>query len=164
MNKSKVHIKHGSILALILIILYVILNITGWYANDIASYSIYPGIIILIIVFCFQYKKVQEKVASFANIFAHGFKVACVAALLMIVWNILAAKIIFKENVDKIFEERKKEMIAQGMDKADLEKQVAFEQKNYVLLTISSTLFLYGVTGVVGSMLGAALAKKNKPD
>ena len=164
MNKSKVHIKHGLILALIVIILSVIMNITGWYANDIASYSIYPAIIILIIIFCFQYKKVQDKAASFANIFAHGFKTACVAALMMIVWNLFSTKVLFKENADKIFEERKTEMIAQGADNSDVEKQAAFAQQNYVLLTISSTLLLYGVTGVVGSLLGAALAKKNKPD
>lgn len=164
MNKSKLHIKHGLILGLIVIIISAIMNITGWYTNDIASYAMYPVIIILIIIFCFQYKKIQKTVASFSNIFAHGFKTACVAALLMIAWNLLSTKIIFKENADKIFEERKTEMIAQGMKDADIEKQTAFAQQNYVLLTVSSTLLLYGVTGVVGSLLGAALAKKNKPD
>ncbi len=164
MNHTKVHIKHGVLLAIVVIIINVIMNLTGLYASDIVSYSLYPAIIILIIIACFHYKKIHRTGTGFANVFAHGFKTACVAALIMIGWNLLSTKIIFKENADKIFEDRKTEMVTQGLDKEMIEKQAAFAQENYVLLTISSTLLLYAVTGVVGSLLGAALAKNNKPD
>ena len=100
MDKSKVHIKHGLWIALIVICISVIVNIFGLYKIDAVSYSMYVVIIVLLIIFCFQYKNLNRSTAGFANIFAHGFKTACVTALIIIIWNLLSAKIIFKDPIE----------------------------------------------------------------
>lgn len=162
MKEKKLHIKHGLYIAIILIVISFITNVTGTYDNPFVSYLIYPIIIAGIIIFCWQYAKQNNKNKSFSNIFSHGFKTACVTALIMIVWNLFSSTVIFKDNTEKMMNERKNEMVLQGQDEVFVEKQQQFAKDNYFLLTISSTLLFYAITGVVGSILGASLAPKNK--
>lgn len=161
MNKrSGTHIRDGALLAVFLIVLAVIYHLTGVYGNNYLSYLIYPLIVIAVIFFCFNYAK-RTGNARFSDVFGYGFKAICVTALIMVAWNILASQVIFPEHTTRLIAERQKELIEVGVPREEVEQQFSFSKKYFNVLTISSTLFMYAISGIVGALLAASLVKKN---
>ncbi len=151
----------GLIISLVLIILSVI----GYIANmDQQSWYKWLSVLIFcvgIIYACINFGKQSDDNVTFGNAFAYGFKTSAVVTCIMIVFLVVFI-LVFPEMKDKAMDIARKSMEEkQGMSAEQIETGLSFVRKSFMLFAILGSLFLYLVTGVIASLIGAAVTKKN---
>jgi hypothetical protein len=132
----------GIVLSLVIIVWSIVVYLTGLYMQ---TWSQYVGLVIMvggILYGVLNHGKEKNHEVTFGNLFGFGFKVAAVATCLVILYSILSNLSANQEQVEK------------GME--------MFE-KNYNLFIVIFIVFWYLVIGVITSLIGAAIAKKNPP-
>lgn len=156
--KETSHLSSGLNIAVILIVFSVILHFTNTYQDKMLNMLFYPIVILSMVLFCYIYGKKQKDKVSFNQIFSYGFKTICTTTLIMILWNILSMKYLFPEHTAQVMVQQAKEMQAQDSHI----RANPFEpfQQHFYTFTMSSTLLMFAITGLVGALLGAALGKR----
>ena len=125
------------------------------------SYAIFiGGIIYGNILFANQ----NENNVTFGNIFAHGFKTTAVVIVITVLYTVLSL-FIFPDMVDKIIEISRTAM-AKNPQMTDemIEQGIAMTKKLFLPFAIAGAIFFTGFFGAIGSLIGAAVAKKNPVD
>ena len=125
------------------------------------SYAIFiGGIIYGNILFANQ----NENNVTFGNIFAHGFKTTAVVIVITVLYTVLSL-FIFPDMVDKIIEISRTAM-AKNPQMTDemIEQGIAMTKKLFLPFAIAGAIFGTGFLGAIGSLIGAAVAKKNPVD
>jgi drug/metabolite transporter (DMT)-like permease len=151
----------GIVLSLILVVFTVVTYLTGLYTQ---SWAQYAGLVILFVgVFwaVLNHGKEKNHEVTFGNLFAFGFKVAAVAACIVIIYSILSGYI-FPDMKDKFIEIAKQKALQNPNANAEqVEKGMEMFAKNYNLFIIIGIIFWYLIIGIVTSLIAAAVAKKN---
>jgi len=151
----------GLILAAVLIIYTTILNFAGLETNQSLSWLTYLILVIGIIYFVFVYGKANNDDKTFGDLFAYGFKVSAVVAIILIVFLILF-NLIFPEFREKIYELTRQKLEEQGkLSEDQITSAIDLIRKFFWLGMIGGTAFLTALFGVIGGLIGAAIAKKN---
>ena len=125
------------------------------------SYAIFiGGIIYGNILFANQ----NNNDVTFGNIFAHGFKTTAVVIVITVLYTVLSL-FIFPDMVDKIIEISRTAM-AKNPQMTDemIEQGIAMTKKLFLPFAIAGAIFFTGFFGAIGSLIGAAVAKKNPVD
>lgn len=161
MEKTKGKLwEKGIIIALILIVLQLIIHFIGQEQN---SYVGSIGIILFVIAIIFMtitYSKEQNGQLTFGNLFAYGFKIAAIVTLLMIIWAVLAAKVVFPEMQDKMLQIQREAGLKKGATEEQINQGLEITKKFFLTFMIGGTLLSYAILGLIGSLLGAAFSKK----
>ena len=158
------HILKGAILGGISIIFSVIIYVFNLYTTQWLSFLSYAifigGIIYGNILFANQ----NENNVTFGNIFAHGFKTTAVVIVITVLYTVLSL-FIFPDMVDKIIEISRTAM-AKNPQMTDemIEQGIAMTKKLFLPFAIAGAIFFTGFFGAIGSLIGAAVAKKNPVD
>ena len=159
------HILKGAILGGISILFSIIIYVFNLYTTQWLSWISYAifigGIIYGNILFANQ----NENNVSFGNIFAHGFKTTAVVIVITVLYTVLALYVLFPDMVDKIIEISRTEM-AKNPKLTDemIEQGIAMTKKLFLPFAIAGAIFGTGFFGAIGSLIGAAVAKKNPVD
>ena len=158
------HILKGAILGGISILFSVIIYVFNLYTTQWLSFLSYAifigGIIYGNILFANQ----NNNDVTFGNIFAHGFKTTAVVIVITVLYTVLSL-FIFPDMVDKIIEISRTAM-AKNPQMTDemIEQGIAMTKKLFLPFAIAGAIFFTGFFGAIGSLIGAAVAKKNPVD
>jgi flagellar biosynthesis protein FlhB len=94
-------------------------------------------------------------------VFSHGFKITAVATVIMIVYSIIAMKLLFPDMTDMILEKTREELAKKNMSDDQVETTMNTTRKFMLPFMIGFMLLIFMIVGAVSSLIGAAVAKKN---
>lgn len=163
-KKPMTAVSKGLILALALIVLSVLTQILVSDLNQMQKFSWITYIIIIggIAWAGFSYAKDMNGNVTFGNVFSHGFKATAVMTVLTVLFTILSFTVIFPDLKDKMIEAARQQMISQGkLNDDQIEQALTMTRKFFMPFAIGGILLSYIILGAIGSLLGAAIAKKN---
>lgn len=152
----------GLIISLILIVIGLIIHFAGLghiKGLQLMQYLILGGGLIWS---CISYAKENNGNVTFGNTFAHGFKVTAAVTAIIAVYTFLAIKFIMPEMVDSAIAEAQKEMTKAATMSADqIEQALSMTRKFFLPFAIAGVIVGFLILGVIFSLIGAAVAKKN---
>lgn len=151
----------GTLIALVLIVFGLAIYFTGQTQNKALS-SI--GLVLYAVAIAYSaiyYAKQKNGNVTFGNAFADGFKTAAAATALFVVYTFLAFKFIMPDIIDLSMEEARKNMVEKKMSQDQIDQAINMTQKFFIPFAIGGALFIYLLVGVIASLIGAAIAKKN---
>jgi hypothetical protein len=154
-------IMKGVIISLLLIVISLIAYFTG---QEAASWNRWLGNLILfggILWACISYGRQLNNNVTFGNVFAHGFKVSAIVTLISIFFTIIFF-LIFPEIKEKALDAARTEMEKGGnMSDEQIDQGIALTRKFFYVFTIGILMFAYMIVGVIASLIGAAITKKD---
>jgi hypothetical protein len=151
----------GTLIALILIVLGLATYFTGQTQNKAVS-SI--GMVLYLVAIAYStilYAKQKNGNVTFGNAFADGFKTSAAATALFVVYTFIAFKFIMPDIVDLSMEEARKNLVEKKMPQEQIDAALGMTQKFFIPFAIGGALFIYLIVGLIASLIGAAIAKKN---
>ena len=159
------HIVKGAILGGFTILFSIIVYVFNLFAIQWLNWVSYAVIMGGIIYGNIVYANQNNNNVSFGNIFAHGFKTTAVVIVITVIYTLLALFVLFPDMVDKIIEMSRVEM-AKNPKLTDemIEQGIAMTKKLFLPFAIAGAIFGTGFLGAIGSLIGAAVAKKNPVD
>jgi hypothetical protein len=152
----------GLIISLVLIVFGLVVHFAG--LGQVKSLQLIQYIILGggLIWSCISYAKENNGNVTFGNTFAHGFKVTAAVTAIIAVYTFLAVKFIMPEMVDYAIDEARKEMTkAATMSSEQIEQAISMTRKFFLPFAIAGVIVGFLVLGVIFSLIGAAVAKKN---
>ena len=152
----------GLVISLILIVYGLIMYFTGQWLNKSLSWIQSLLLIAAIIVADTGFAKQMNGNVTFGNVFAHGFKTTAAIIVIMVVYSFLAVKFIYPEMIDAIMTQTKAEMDKKGtMSQEQIDQATGMVKKFFIPFMIGGIVLMFGICGAIGSLIGAAVAKKN---
>ena len=158
------HIIKGAILGGISILFSIIIYVFNLYTTQWLSWISYAILIGGIIYGNILFANQNDNNVSFGNIFAHGFKTTAVVIVISVLYTVLSL-FIFPDMVDKIIEISRTAM-AKNPQMTDemIDQAITMTKKLFLPFAIAGAIFGTGFLGAIGSLIGAAVAKKNPVD
>lgn len=159
--KNKNHLIFGLSGALITIVLFLI-----QYFMEIPMQNGFfrwlPMLILLgvVILGCINFSKINGGDVTFGEVFGNGFRITAIITVIAAIFFIIFVQI-FPEFKDRVIEEALTSGPRMGSEE-DMEKGVEMMRKNFSLLMVGGTIFWDLLLGVIGSLIGAAIAKKKQ--
>ena len=152
----------GVMIALVVIILGIVgyysgLGFSGWY-----NWVVNAIMIIAIIFSCVHFANQKEGYVTFGKVFLHGFVTSIVVTVIVLIYTIVAFKVLFPDMQEKIFEMQMAEMEKRGMGGDQMEQASSMMKKFFWPFLIMGVIFGNLIFGCIASLIGAAIAKKNK--
>ena len=161
-QKPITNVTAGLIIGAILIVFTLALQFAGIENNTSVGWFSYLIILGGIIVFIVLYGKAMDNQVSFGNLFSYGFKTTAVLTLVMILFTVIFF-LLFPDVKEKMFEVARQKMEERKDITPDqIESGVSLWKRMFWVFTIGGILLLYAIIGAIASLIGAAIAKKNK--
>jgi amino acid transporter len=161
-NRSYSPIASGLLISLLLIVVsMVVAYTTGLRGQQWTQWIGYLIIVIGLIWVILKLSKETNHSTGFGDLFAYGFKVTTVMICIMIIFTILFSYLNPEMKEEVIQAAREQALNRPGVSESEIDKGMELFEKNYTLFLLISIIFAYLILGVVGSLLGAAIAKKN---
>ncbi len=161
-KKTLSNINAGLIVFLMMAVYTLILNLFNLQSNSALSWVSYLIIIGSIAAFVMKYARDMNRNVTFGNLFGYGFKICAVLTVFYIVF-IVIFYLIFPEYKEQLFEVAKEKAIerAKGADTENVLKGMEMFKRFFWVGLIAGIMFSFALLGVIGSLIGAALSKKN---
>jgi len=152
----------GIIISLILIVF----SLVTIYANQMENQAL--GVIPIaifvagIIWGCINYSNQMNHNITFGNAFGHGFKITATVVVLMTIYTLLLFLVIRPELQEYSLEKARESMEKNNnMSESDIENAMGMTKKMMMPMMIGVIILMYGIGGLIASLIGAAVAKKN---
>lgn len=160
-NKVTTPVMKGLIISLILIVFAVVVTIFKLETNK--ALGIVPLVILIggIIWANLNFAQQMDGNVTFGQVFGHGFKATALVAGIMGMWVALSLTVLFPESLDRAMEIQRTAMLEQGMSENEVDKALVLGKKMAVPMGTIVSVILYIIVGAIGSLIGAAVAKKN---
>lgn len=159
-KKPMTHITAGLLIAAVLVVYSIIINFLGATSNpgvSLIQYAIIIGGLIFVVL---NHSKEHNNQLSFGNLFAFGFKTTAVYTILFVAFTVIFF-LLFPELKEKTFEIARAEM--EKNDKItdeQIEQALEMSRKFFWVGVVGGSMFFMVIIGAIGSLLGAAFAKK----
>jgi len=155
----------GFVISLMLIIYGLIVYFVDGMKHPELSYVQYAIFLAGIIWACISYSKQMNANVTFGNLFAHGFKTTAVVTIIILIYTILAFKVLFPDMVDKSIEVTRQKMEADGKaSDSQIEQTVGMMRDHFTLFAVVGVIIGFAIMGAISSLIGAAIAKKKPQD
>lgn len=155
----------GIVISLILIIYGLIIYFADGMKHPELSYVQYAIFLAGIIWACISYSKQMNANVTFGNLFAHGFKTTVVVTVIILLYTILAFKVLFPDMIDKSIEMTRQKMEADGKaSDSQIEQTVGMMKEHFTLFAVVGVIIGFAIMGAISSLIGAAVAKKKPQD
>ena len=159
-KKPVSHIVAGLTIAAILVVYSILLNYMDLSQNQSMGWLSYIILVGGLILFINLYGKAKNHQVTFGNLFSYGFKATAIITLIMIAFIIIFF-LAFPEFKDKIVEAAREGMEKQGkMTDDQIDQGLEMFERNFILFSAGGALFMYLILGAIGSLIGAAITKK----
>jgi len=156
------HIIKGVILSIVSIVFSVIVYVFNLYEMQSLSYLNYAIFLGGLIYGAILYSNENKNQVTFGNVFAHGFKTTSVIIVITTLYTILAFKFLFPDMLEKVLNISRKQMMKNPkMNDEMIEQAISMTKKYFLPFAIRGTIIATGFLGLIGSLIGAAVAKKN---
>jgi Protein of unknown function (DUF4199) len=162
MNNKISHFITGLIIGCALILFNVILIIFDLNGNT--KYSWIGSLILigLLIYFINEYSKAENFKKTFGELFTYGFKSSSIITLLLSAFMVTYT-MIFPDSIEKAVNIAREQLeLRQNLSEEQIDVVLTFTRKYYLPSLIGGTIFSTILIGVFGSLIGAAVTKKNK--
>jgi len=113
----------------------------------------------MVIIAVMSYAKSKDGYVTFGNAFLWGFKTTAVLTALYVVY-LLIFIIVFPDFKAKMIEITREGMEKQNLPDDQIETAMNMMDKAFYVFMFLGTIFFFLLLGVIGSLLGAAFAKK----
>ena len=132
------------------------------YANSALTWLSYIIVVAAIAYFVVKYGKDKDDNVTFGNLFGYGFKITAFLILFYCLFMVILYTIFpeFKEQVVEIMKTKAMEGKS-GQDAAEIQKGLDMMIKMFWVWMIGGILFIFGLCGGIGALIGAGIAKKN---
>ena len=161
-NTVTSHIVKGAILSAISIVFSVIVYVFNLYEITWLSWINYALFLGGLIYGAILYANQNNNNVTYGNVFAHGFKTTAVVIVITVLFTVLSTKVLFPDMVDKIVDMTRKQMEKNPqMTDEMIEQAVTMTKKFFLPFAIGGAIIGTGILGAIGSVIGAAVAKKN---
>ena len=155
----------GLIISLILIVYGLILYFVDNMQHPNLQYVQYALFLAGIIWACISYSNQLNANVTFGNLFAHGFKTTAVITIIMLIYTVLAFKFLFPDMVTKSIEMTRQKMEADGKaSDSQIQQTLSMMNDHFILFAVVGIVFVFAIMGLIRSLIGAAVAKKNPQD
>jgi hypothetical protein len=155
----------GLIISLVLIVYGLIIYFVDGMKHPELSYVQYAIFLAGIIWACVSYSSQMNANVTFGNLFAHGFKTTAVITVIVLLYTILAFKVLFPEMIDKSIEMTRRKMETDGkVSDSQIEQTISMMREHYVLFAVVGVIVGFAIIGAISSLIGAAIAKKKPQD
>ncbi len=160
-QKITSHIRKGLFIALILIIVNVVGQLTkliyeDWYRC--IGTAIY---IISIITSTIYFSTQNNQNVNFGILFTHSFKATAVITCILFLYTLISVYILFPGQIDHFVQLGVEEAKKQGKTAVEMQEGMVIARKVLVISFLAGGLMINLITGALGALLGAAIAKKN---
>lgn len=160
-KKVTSHIAMGVMISLILIVI----SILGYFASlETETWFRWTSSLIFVVAIiyaCIVHARQLDHGITFGNLFAFGFKTSAVVTCLMLLFSVLFF-LVFPEFKEKAMIAARKSMEErQGITEEQIETGMQFFRKSFMILMVVGIVFVYLIAGLIASLIGAAVAKKN---
>ena len=155
------HVVAGLLIAGIVIVISMATMLLTKSAGK-PSGGAYTYLIIIggLIFFINQFGKANNYQPGFGELFSYGFKATAMYTILFIGFLALSM-VMFPDFKANAMEAIRTQMESQkGMTDEQVDKGVQFMDKNFWTFTIAGTTVAFVILGAIGSLLGAAITKK----
>lgn len=161
-KKNNDYYSYAIVIALILIVLDIVKFLAKQLSNTYLSVATTLTIIVGAVIVCWRFSKKNNGNVTFGNVFAYGFKTIMLVVVIYLVWFLLEAFIIFPNYKEVMLElQRQLTLKYVKVDEAVLDKQMKLNSDHFYLIHIGGLIFGTAILGAIGSLIGAAVAKKN---
>ena len=151
----------GLLIGLALIIISLVILLTKQENNKSLSGISIAVMVGGIIWACLSFSKQMNGNVTFGTVFSHGFKTSALVAALVSLWVALTLGLLFPEVIDRALEAERIKLMDKQMSDEEIDNAMTIGKKIAVPMGVIFTVILYLVMGAIGSLIGAALAKKN---
>jgi hypothetical protein len=159
-TKPTTPIVKGLIIALILIVLSFVGRLLHLETETWFTWVSNLLLIVCIIVSCVSYSNQLNHNVTFGNVFADGFKTTAVVTCITIVFTVLIM-LIMPQLKQQIFDMAREKAEKSGASDEMLQKQQEIMQNMFWVFMIGGILIGTLIMGVIASLIGGAVAKKN---
>ena len=147
-------------------LIIIIIGIAGYF-TDLAFSSWYSwavnGLLVLAIIFaCIHYANQKDGYVTFGNVFGHGFKVTAVVTVILLIYTLLAMTVLFPDMKQRIFDMQQAQMEEKNLPDDQIETAMNMMKKYFMLFLVLGVIVGNLIFGCIGSLIGAAVAKKKK--
>jgi hypothetical protein len=161
-NKPITNVTAGLMIAAILIVYSLILTFADLSADQTMGYITYGIFIIGLIVVIGMHAKANNYRLSFGNLFAFGFKTTAVTTIIFLIFMVIL-NLIFPELKEKAYEVAREQMESQdNLSDDQIEQGLTMMRKFFWVGLIGGSLIMFLIVGAIGSLIGAAVTKKNQ--
>jgi hypothetical protein len=161
MEKKQTHVVYGLVTGAIVLVVYLALYLRGLAFKPGIQYVPFIPFAIGIVINCMAYSKANNAEVTLGNVFGSGFKASMIVTLITILWSVICFTV-FPEIKTQALEVAKGHMIKEpGMTAAMLKTNMEFVTNRYPTMIISSAIFAGLLAGVIFSLLGALMSKRN---
>ena len=151
----------GLVISLILIVLALVIYFLDLNTTRGVEYISFAVLVIGVIWSINNYGNQIDHNPTFGNYFSHGFKVAALVTAIMIIYAVIFLYI-FPDVKEKGMDAARKSMEARGnLSQEQINQSMEFTKKFFMVFIIAGTLIGYLIFGVVGSLIGAGITRKN---
>jgi hypothetical protein len=112
-----------------------------------------------LIFFVHQYGKSKNFTETFGNLFAYGFKTTAVFTIISIVFSIIFF-LVFPEMKEQSLEIARQKMEEKHMPDDQIEQAINITKKFFWVGVIGGSMLFLIIIGAIGSLIGAAITKK----
>ncbi len=160
-GKPLSHIAVGLILAGLLIIVASVMSFVSGSSNPGGGWLSYLIIIAGLMFFVNQYGKANDYHLQFGELFSYGFKATAMMTLVFVVFVVILS-FVSPELKEKAIEEARANMEKNNQFSDDqIDQGISMVQRFFWVLAIGGTMLGFAIVGAIGSLLGAAITKKN---
>lgn len=160
-NKKTSHLVAGGVLSGFLILYSVVLMVLEQFENTSLSWISYGIMALILTYFIRQHGKENEYKLSFGALFSYGFKASAFTTIILLAFQVVF-NMAFPEMREKILQIAMEKMSQDPrVTEEAMDMGVAFLKKTFWPLVIAGTLFSTLFFGAIGSLIGAAITRKN---
>ena len=162
MEEKKInHFIAGGVVGGISILFTVILIVIDQMQNQKIGWI---GTLLMVVVLAYLvmlYGNSKSNSLGFGELFSFGFKSSAFATIIILAFQVIY-NLVYPEMQDKMLEfTRQKMMEDSRVNDEAIEKGLEFVKKGYWPFLIGGTIFGNLFSGLIGSLLGATITKKN---
>lgn len=160
-NSKGLSITYGLFTGLAMIVYSLILHFANLPMESWINFLVLAIFLAGVVLFCMAYGKSKDHQVTFGNVFKAGFRMVAFTTIIMLAWGLLAI-LVFPEMKEKALEFSQQQMVKQKMTAEQVETAMKMTRDKYVLITIMTVMFSNLFYGVVFTLIGAAITRKNK--
>ena len=161
-EKVTSHIIKGVILSIISIAFSVVVYVFNLYEMQSLSYLNYAIFLGGLIYGAILYSNENKNQVTFGNVFAHGFKTTAVIIVITVFYTVIAFKFLFPDMMELMLTISRKQMLKDPkLTDEVIEQAMSMSRKYFLPFVIGFSIIGTGFLGLIGSLIGAAVAKKN---
>jgi uncharacterized membrane protein len=151
--------------AIVIALLLIVFSLATYFLNvDTNGPVKYVGFLIFLVGIVWSVMSYGKQInynSTFGNYFAHGFKISALVTSIIIIFLIVFV-IAFPDFKEKALDQTRKAMVEKNKELSEeqINKFLEMSRKFFMVGLVGLSLVFYLIAGVVASLIGAAVTKK----